>query len=76
MLDVYVSAGPDGGFEHAGRLTQNPQYFHVVRGILDYLMRDMTHPDGGIFSAEVGVPGLLPPPPALSPACGLWTAIS
>lgn len=28
-------------------------YATVVRGVLDYLRRDMTHPDGGIFSAEV-----------------------
>ncbi len=25
----------------------------VVRGILDYLRRDMTHPEGGLYSAEV-----------------------
>jgi hypothetical protein len=25
----------------------------AVRGVLDYLLRDMTHPGGGIFSAEV-----------------------
>eukprot|EP00878_Enallax_costatus_P033128 GHUV01036516.1.p1 GENE.GHUV01036516.1~~GHUV01036516.1.p1 ORF type:complete len:459 (+),score=103.89 GHUV01036516.1:406-1782(+) len=27
-------------------------YATVVRGILDYLRRDMTHPEGGIYSAE------------------------
>ena len=24
----------------------------VARGVLDYLMRDMTHPEGGLFAAE------------------------
>lgn len=33
-------------------LTQDPQFAEVARGILDYLRRDMTHPQGGIFSAE------------------------
>jgi hypothetical protein len=34
-------------------LTGKVAYARVARGILDYLRRDMTHPDGGIFSAEV-----------------------
>lgn len=34
-------------------LTGDRQYAEVARGVLDYLMRDMTHPLGGIFSAEV-----------------------
>lgn len=34
-------------------LTGHRQYAEVARGVLDYLMRDMTHPKGGIFSAEV-----------------------
>jgi hypothetical protein len=28
-------------------------YATVVRGVLDYLRRDMTHPEGGLYSAEV-----------------------
>eukprot|EP00877_Chromochloris_zofingiensis_P013089 jgi/Chrzof1/8033/UNPLg00078.t1 len=28
------------------------QYAFVARGVLDYLRRDMTHPEGGIYSAE------------------------
>lgn len=35
------------------QITDDPQYAWVARGILDYVMRDMTHPEGGIFSAEV-----------------------
>ena len=34
-------------------LTGDRQYAEVARGVLDYLMRDMTHRQGGIFSAEV-----------------------
>lgn len=34
-------------------LTGDHQFAQVARGILDYLRRDMTHPKGGIFSAEV-----------------------
>lgn len=34
-------------------LTGDRQHAEVARGVLDYLMRDMTHPQGGIFSAEV-----------------------
>jgi uncharacterized protein YyaL (SSP411 family) len=30
-------------------------YATVVRGVLDYMRRDMTHPDGGLYSAEVGL---------------------
>lgn len=33
-------------------LTGDHQFAQVARGILDYLRRDMTHPKGGIFSAE------------------------
>ena len=51
-------------------LTGNASYARVTRGILDYLRRDMTHPDGGIFSAEVRCP---PHPcriaPLLFPSC-------
>lgn len=38
----------------AFQLTGDPQYARVVRAVLDYLRRDMTHPEGGLFSAEVG----------------------
>lgn len=38
----------------AFRLTGKQQYARTARDILDYLMRDMRHPQGGFFSAEVG----------------------
>ena len=37
----------------AYRITGDERYARVARGILDYLKRDMTHAEGGIFSAEV-----------------------
>eukprot|EP00884_Botryococcus_braunii_P010010 jgi/Botrbrau1/1900/Bobra.0005s0016.2 len=36
----------------AFRIRKDQHYSGVARGILDYLMRDMTHPEGGIYSAE------------------------
>ena len=39
--------------DHAARSTQHAVPFAaVVRDILDYVLRDMTHPGGGFFSAE------------------------
>ncbi len=29
-----------------------PRYARVVRDLLDYILRDMTHPEGGFYSAE------------------------
>lgn len=37
----------------AFRITGKTEYAKVVRGVLDYLMRDMRHPEGGFYSAEV-----------------------
>ena len=33
-------------------ISGNARHGEVVRDILDYVLRDMTHPDGGFFSAE------------------------
>lgn len=33
-------------------ITKNPTYAYVARDILDYLKRDMLHPEGGIYSAQ------------------------
>lgn len=35
------------------RLADPRVYATVVRGVLDYMRRDMTHPQGGLYSAEV-----------------------
>ena len=37
----------------AYRVTGDARHARVARGILDYLRRDMTHLEGGIYSAEV-----------------------
>jgi uncharacterized protein len=36
----------------AWRVTQRPFYSAVTKEILDYILRDMTHPEGGFYSAE------------------------
>lgn len=44
------------GVSTADEVLYDPRvYATVVRGVLDYLRRDMTHPEGGLYSAEVGV---------------------
>ncbi len=34
------------------QVTQNPEYLHVAKKTLDYVLRDLQHDDGGFFSAE------------------------
>lgn len=34
------------------QVTQKPLYRSICEGILNYICRDMTHPDGGFYSAE------------------------
>ena len=36
----------------AFQITHDPFYADIARATLDYVLRDMTHPDGGFFSAE------------------------
>ncbi|GAX77564.1 hypothetical protein CEUSTIGMA_g5008.t1 [Chlamydomonas eustigma] len=43
LVSVYVAAY---------QLTGNVEHAFIARGVMDYLMRDMTHPCGGLFSAE------------------------
>jgi len=38
----------------AFQATGKPRYASVARDTLDYLLRDMRHPEGGFYSAEVG----------------------
>ena len=33
-------------------VSREPRYADIVRDILDYVLRDMTYPDGGFYSAE------------------------
>ena len=37
---------------HAGVLFGNQTWLHVAREIIDYVLRDLTHHDGGFYSAE------------------------
>ena len=43
LMDLYLDAGLISG---------DPQYHDTVRDIIRYLLRDMTHKDGGFYSAE------------------------
>ncbi len=43
LIDLYLDAGLASG---------DPSHHAVVRDILRYLQREMTHPDGGFYSAE------------------------
>ncbi|MEI7728997.1 MAG: thioredoxin domain-containing protein [Verrucomicrobiota bacterium] len=43
LLDLYLDAY---------LISNEPKFATVARGIVAYLLRDMTHPDGGFFSAE------------------------
>ena len=36
----------------AGQVTGDPRYARIIRGVCDYVLRDLTHPDGGFLSAE------------------------
>jgi uncharacterized protein YyaL (SSP411 family) len=36
----------------AHQITHNALYADIARSTLDYVLRDMTHPDGGFYSAE------------------------
>jgi hypothetical protein len=36
----------------AYQITRDPQYAAVARDIFDYVLRDLTHPESGFFSAE------------------------
>ena len=39
-------------YTHAYQATRNPAYAKVAQGILDYVLREMRHPDGGFYAAQ------------------------
>ena len=39
-------------YTHAYQSTRNPSYAKVAQGILDYVLREMRHPDGGFYAAQ------------------------
>jgi hypothetical protein len=57
--DISSAGGVSGtasgsGVSTSDEVLYDPRvYATVVRGVLDYLRRDMTHPEGGLYSAEV-----------------------
>jgi uncharacterized protein len=49
---LYDQAGLLRTYLHGWQVTANEQYLDVVRGIAGYVQRDLTSPEGGVYSAE------------------------
>jgi uncharacterized protein YyaL (SSP411 family) len=49
---LYDNAQLAVNYLDAYRLTRDESFARTARGVLDYVLRDMTHPDGGFYSAE------------------------
>jgi uncharacterized protein YyaL (SSP411 family) len=49
---LYDQAGLAKAYTEAWLVTGAPEYRHVAEGILDYVIRDMTHEGGGFYAAE------------------------
>ncbi len=49
---LYDQAQLVNSFLDAWQITHDPFFRYVAQDIVDYVLRDMTHPDGGFFSAE------------------------
>ncbi len=49
---LYDQAQLAVSYLEAFQITGDQLYADVVRRVLDYVLRDMTHPDGGFYSAE------------------------
>jgi uncharacterized protein YyaL (SSP411 family) len=49
---LYDQALLTRAYLHAWLVTHEPRYRRVVEEIITYVLRDLTHPDGGFFSAE------------------------
>ncbi len=49
---LYDNAGLATTYLETFQLTKNPIFAQVARETLDYVLRDMTHPDGAFYSAE------------------------
>jgi uncharacterized protein YyaL (SSP411 family) len=49
---LYDQAGLLRVYLHGWQVTGNPDYLAVVEGIVGYVTRDLTAPEGGVFSAE------------------------
>jgi uncharacterized protein len=49
---LYDQAQLAVSYLEAFQITHDPFYAKIARSTLDYVLRDMTHPDGGFYSAE------------------------
>ncbi len=49
---LYDQAGLLRAFLHGWQVTGDPRYREVVDGIVTYVTRDLTGPEGGVYSAE------------------------
>jgi uncharacterized protein YyaL (SSP411 family) len=49
---LYDQAQLASSYIEAFQITHNAHYADIARSTLDYVLRDMTHPDGGFYSAE------------------------
>jgi uncharacterized protein YyaL (SSP411 family) len=49
---LYDQAQLAASYLEAYQISRDRHYADVARDILDYVLRDMTHPDGGFYSAE------------------------
>ena len=49
---LYDQAALASAYTEAWQVTREAEYEAVARATLDYVLRDLTHPDGGFFSAE------------------------
>jgi len=49
---LYDQAQLATSYLEAYQITHNALYADIARSTLDYVLRDMTHPDGGFYSAE------------------------
>jgi uncharacterized protein YyaL (SSP411 family) len=72
LLDAATSAAEEeeDAEEHVGDAVE---FAVAARGVLDYLRRDMTHPDGGIYSAEDADSAVVPGGPYREGWFYLWS---
>ncbi|PNW80829.1 hypothetical protein CHLRE_07g331250v5 [Chlamydomonas reinhardtii] len=72
---LYDNPQMAGAYLAAWQLTGDKAFATVARGVLDYLLRDMTSPAGGLYSAE-DADSALPPPPQVSAAAAAAASAS
>ncbi len=73
---LYDQAQLAVSYIEAFQITHDPFYAGIARATLDYVLRDMTHPDGGFYSAEDADSVIDPAQPKVKGegAFYLWTA--